>query len=376
MATGIPERVDRFQSAFVAPLLAGGRAEVSAPMSLAHLDHASLSRPVDAAIDHALHAAFHRGASAIAPVLQVPYPERGAMALAMAGHDLLALTDPLLDRWGSRSAYPTILRWAKELVTAAGAPATRGAALVRHLVVERLLGLERRDVVVRNWAYTYRFFGRDVPANVVALPKLRRVRSEESATPALELLAAVDAETKLAIIDTARALVAASPLTGLLAPQRSEGFALGPSELAILADPGLRRAVARACRAAQDERHLVALGDALITPKVLTLSPEARALLDLLFAELGAEDALDRKPGHTLERLARGRPGMQLAAGLFAVGPARPWLEAALAPSDRAIVRERAITVARSLPERALAHARRFVADVPRAPELALEDAS
>jgi hypothetical protein len=296
----------------------------------------------------------------------------------MAGHDLLALTDPLLDRWGARNAYPTILRWAMELIAAAGPPTTRSAALVRHLVVERLRGLTRRDLVVRNWAYTYRFFGRDVPANVVALPNLRRVRIEEQQSPAEDLLAEVDDRTKLAIVATMRTLVAASPLTGLLAPSRHDFFILGPAEVTILADTGLRRAVMRALRQGSDARDLVAFGEALITPKVLTLAPEARAVLDLFFAELGAEDALDRKPGRTLEQLVRGRPGMQLGAALFVAGPARAALEAGLTDDDRAIVRERAITVGRALPERALSHARRFVADLAEGPkpEAALEDAS
>lgn len=376
MAESIQERVERFFEAFLAPLLNGGVAVVGRPHGVASLDHASLARTAKSETDAAIYAALHHGAAAIAPVARLPYPDRGSMALALAGHDLIAVTDPLLDRWGSRRALPRMLELVERLVEAAGAPRTRGQALSRHVVVSRLLRLERRDVVVKNWAYTYRFFGRRVPANVVAFPKLRRVRSEVTLRPVHELLEAAETKWGLPITQVARTLVAASPLTPLLEPGTGTTLGrLGGAELEWLADPVIRRAVARFLRGASEE-DLLNYAGALLAPELAGLPDETRTSLALLFAELGAEDALDREPGHTLEALAGGHPGAQALAALFVVGLGATGLLNGLAPRDALIVRSRAAALRSALPPQALVRARRVLGVVDENLLIPLEDAS
>merc|ERR1711969_317577 len=95
-----------------------------------------------------------------------------------------------------------------------GAPRTRGQALVRHAIVARTLDLGREDTVVRNWAYTYRFYGRPPPANVVAMPKLRFVRQEKTRRSLVEL--AREGTPDLELETPLLALLSRSPITQLL----------------------------------------------------------------------------------------------------------------------------------------------------------------
>ncbi len=376
MADDIPARVDRFLEGFLGPVLVGGTAVVTKPHGTAYLDLASAARPADLATDAAIYAALHHGAAAVAPVVRVPYPDRGSVALALAGHDLLAITDPLLDRWGARRAVPKMLELVEDLVDAAGPVQTRGEALSRHVVVSRLFRLERRDVVVKNWTTaTYHFSGRKVPANHLALPKLRRVRTEETARPVAELLRASEEKWTLPITRVARKLVAASPLTVLLEPGLFEPYRIGVAETAVLAEPSLRRAVARFLRAAPEEA-LVKYASALAAPELVALPAAARASVALLFAELGAEDALDREAGRTLEALVRGQPGAQVLAALFLVGLDATGLAHGLSPRDGALVRSRATAVRAALPSPALARAHRIVGTVDEDRSIPLEDAS
>ncbi len=375
MAEDVPARVERFLASFVAPLLAGGAALVSRPHGAVFLDYAAVARPSDAEVDAALHAAFHHAASAVAPIATIPYPDRGAVALALAGHDLLAITDPLLDRWGSRRAVPRMLELVEDLVDAAGAPATRGEALVRHAVVSRLFRLERRDVVVKNWAYTYRFFGREVPGNVVALPKLRRVRSTETMQGVRDLLRATESRWSVPIARVVRKLVAASPLTSLLEPELAEPFRIGTGEASVLADPSLRRAVARRL-SAEGDVVVARYAAAVVAPELAVLPQEARAGVGRLFAELGAEDVLDRRAGRVLDGLVRGQPGVQVLAGLFVAGLEANDLAAGLDAHDADAVRAKAAAVRAALPPHALARAHRIVGVVDESRSIPLEDAS
>ncbi len=163
-------------------------------------------------------------------------------ALGMAMHNLLALTDPTLDRFGSRRARPVILESIEALLAAVRLPETRGEVLARHVITDAFLGLQRRDTVVKNWAYTYRFFGRKPPANVVAMPTLRFVRQTHSRTP---LDGMMDAIVGLDLESRCDALVARSPITALFAFCRRNNFVFSPAIIAALSDPAIRDAAAR-----------------------------------------------------------------------------------------------------------------------------------
>lgn len=254
-AREIHARFDSFARQFLRPLLAGGNVVAGRPVSPGMLEHFAFARPADSEVDAAIYGALHAAASDIAPVRTIPWPDRGLAAVAMACHDLVAITDPLLDRWLARRSRPQMLEWVDWFLEQAGPPRTRGAALARHAVVSRALSLRRRDVVVKNWAYTYRFFGRPVPPRVVAMPKLRAVKRCESERSVTTLWDELDEE--LGTAPRVRTLLSRSPVTELLSTERVPNPSFGTALLAVLSDDLVRSGLARA---------LVAQGDRVASP--------------------------------------------------------------------------------------------------------------
>lgn len=238
-------RYERFAADFLRPLLEGGEVQVGRPLPPGDLEHFALASSSDLEVDQAIYSALHRTASIIAPVKRIPYPDRGTLALAMAGHNLVFITDPHLDRAFSRGARPEILAWADALIEAADAPRTRSEVLSRHAIVNRLLLLAREDVTVKIWAATYHFQGREVPRNVVAMPRLRRVRKKRERHPLLELFSAVDESTPFEVQPSFEALLARSPITELFHLEGHTKLRLGGAALAALADPSIAAGVAR-----------------------------------------------------------------------------------------------------------------------------------
>ena len=243
-----------FSVGWLAPLMSGGLAQVTQTLPPHALDTIAASRPTDHDADVAAHEAFHRLAAEVAPVGTLPYPDRGTWAMAMAGHNLLALTDPLVSRALFPSQARRIVRWSWALLAQAGDPRTRGEALMRHAFLTRYRDLHREDHVVKNWAYTYRFFGRRVPANVTAMPKLRFVKKMQQHAALDTLWAdALGARTTRALGDSLSSVRSAldqrSPLTRLLDLNdlaRGDSFAFDASALSVVADDALRHGVAQA----------------------------------------------------------------------------------------------------------------------------------
>ncbi len=293
----IQARYDAFAREFLRPLLTGGVVVAGRPLSPGMLDCFALSRPADPEVDAAIYDALHAAGSDIAPVRVIPWPDRGLAAVAMACHDLVAITDPMLDRWLARKSRPEMLAWVDWLLAEAGPPRTRGAALARHAIVARTLEVRREDVVVRNWAYTYRFFGRPVPPRVVAMPKLRMVRQDRSTQHIAELWDALDAD--LAVAPRLRTLLSRSPITELLRTDRLPDLRFGTAMLAVLSDDLVRGGVARAL-VSQGSRVAAPLGRAL--RELSGASPPPRMLyyaLALVF-EVHVIAALEARAGEPL----------------------------------------------------------------------------
>lgn len=330
-------RYEAFAEGFLVPLLRGGATRVERPLSPMMLAHFEVARPTDDALDRSLYDALHAAASELAPVRRIPYPDRGALAIAMAAHDLLLLTDPALDRAFARGARPTILGWVDALLEAAGPPRTRGAALARHPVVDRLLELRREDVVVKNWVSTYRFAGRLPPWNVVAVPRLRRVRESREQKPVTTLFGEVGEEAELDLGARVARMIAASPATHLVRLGRDGVPGLGAAALGLLEDPSLRGGVARALAARGFARSAEALGLALGDLHRRRTPGPLLAPLAALCIEVGQLGALDARLPELPVRAAG--PGLELFLAFLvevaeAPGALAPWLE--LPPPDAA----------------------------------------
>jgi hypothetical protein len=242
-ATKIQARFQSFAADFLHPLLAGGPATAGQPLTPGMLEHFSLANSGDATIDREIYDLIHAEASEIAPLRALVWPERGVMALVMAAHNLVAVTDPKLDRMFARGARTKALEYADWLIDAAGPPTTRGEALARHVFLSRFVTMSRTDVVVKNWAYTYRFFGRPVPPRVVAMPRVRMVRQEKTDQGILHLFDELDAE--LSIRSRVHELVHRSPVTEILHTDLFGPPTMGLAALAVLSDDLVRNGIAR-----------------------------------------------------------------------------------------------------------------------------------
>lgn len=287
---------------FVLPLLEGTEARTARPIAPGCASYFAQTRSGSSDADARIFDALHRGASEIATLETLRWPSMGLLALSAAMYDVLVATDPALDRAFARGARAQIRDWARGWLALVGLPATRGEALARHVLVERFTVLRRKDVVVRNWAYTYRFFGRPVPANVVAFPKLRFVKQEETVRQ-LEAILAPERDPELAglgLPDLAKEIAARSPVTELLRLPGSPSFQFSASTLAVLSDRAIRGAVAG--QLLKDEwRAASILGAALVAPPLVE-QPSLLAIALQLVLEMHLVSALD---GHAQVPTAR-----------------------------------------------------------------------
>lgn len=281
-ASKLQATYDAMVEGFVLPLLEGRAGELGRPIAPGCFDFFRQTRVSSPATDEKIFDALHRAAADIAPLEVVPWPSPGLVAIAAAAHDLLALTDPSLDRLFVRGARTTVLEWIDRWIALVPAPATRGEALARHGLISALHRVARKDVVVKNWAYTYRFFGRAVPWNVVAMPRLRFVRQEEAVVKLTGLITQLDARDNLGLGDRLRQLLARSPVTELLEVRDLPDFRFGLASLAVLSDKAIAGGIAK--RLVREDEWKVAsiLGRAVAVPELraeLALLPVAMKFL-------------------------------------------------------------------------------------------------
>jgi hypothetical protein len=254
----IQERFESFVREFMVPVMIGGRVELGRVVTPGMLDAFALSRTSDVALDRTIVDALQRFGAEIAPMRSIPWPDRGLSALAMACHCLAFVTDPALDRAGSRGARKRVLEFVEWFVEAAGAPSTRGQALVRHAFLSRFLESRREDVTASNWGFTHRYLGRPMPEGFFTKPRWVEVAS--NATPIFDLWQRLDPEL-VAELSLDR-LLARSPVTALLRFDLLAEVSFGTAALAVLSDDLVRNGIARALVGA-GTRAMKPLGRAL-----------------------------------------------------------------------------------------------------------------
>ncbi len=286
---------DALVERFVLPLLEGQAGELGRPIAPGCFDFFRQTRATSALVDEKIFDALHRAAADIAPLTTVPWPSPGLVAIAAAAHDLLALTDPSLDRLFVRGARTTVLDWIDRWTELIPAPATRGEALARHGLIAPLYRVSRRDVIVKNWAYTYRFFGRAVPWNVVAMPRIRFVRQEEAVVRLTGLIAQLDARDNLGLGVRLRRLLARSPVTELLEVRELPDFRFGLASLAVISDPAISGGIAKRLVGEDEWQSARVLGRAVASPELhaepALLSVAVRFLVEMLMTStLDARD--------------------------------------------------------------------------------------
>lgn len=242
--------VDQFVSAFVEPLVLGGRVVVDgliAPTALVawtrspHPDATRLVRICDVARRRLLRL------GTVGPLDTLPLD---ALALAAVWYDLLAMTHP---EAAGRSGLRKVARhWCIALLEWVKAPVSRFEVALRHAVLSRLGDLGRVDTHVEFWAGYADFVGVAPPKALVALPTVRRVRESRRRVDLFSLLAALEVKGSGAdvpeLTDVTRAALAASPLTDILLADRPAPWAFRwtPSSINAIADGAIRGAAHRA----------------------------------------------------------------------------------------------------------------------------------
>ena len=240
--TKIQARFERFATHFLLPVVNGGDVVVGPPVTPGMLETFVLARPTDPDTRERFGLALRGSAASIAPIETVGWPRGGVIAVAMAAHNLLMVTDPRFIRWGSRRSRRLILDWVDWFLQEAGAPKTRDDALGRHAFVGRLLQLSRRDITAHNWAFTHQYFGRDLPTGFLTKPRWVDIDNRERRFR--EIFETVDKEVHASLRVTM--LLARTPLTQLLECTRVPQFDFTGAMLSLLADHVLRSGAARA----------------------------------------------------------------------------------------------------------------------------------
>jgi hypothetical protein len=217
-----------FVSRFLLPLVKGGSLHIGRPLdqALAQALAGAFAAPEDQRGDRlspaelvaASELGFLRGRTARALVLDAPPPplDDESFRLGAALHNVLLLTHPAL---GADPADRTRQRIAEaaEVLAALGPPRSALVAVWRHSLLARLPEIIQPERIVTHWLGRHRFVGRTPPARLLALPRLRRVRLEETRRSWLR-------EVGIAAIARPawHALLAANPLGEALDPLRLE----------------------------------------------------------------------------------------------------------------------------------------------------------
>lgn len=286
---------------FLLPLLEGGNVTVSKPIGPGCASYFAQTRSGSIDTDRRIFDALHRASSAIANVETLQWPSLPILAMSAAMYNLLCATDPAYDRLFARNARKKIRTWSEHWLSLISTPRSRGDALARHVLVERFIILKRQDLVLRSWAFTYRFHGRQ--PNIITVPGLGFDNPERHDRNLDQVLVhAAQSGTGFHLADVADAILHRSPLTQLLAIGRNQGpFSQAPSipfvfsiaTLTTLSDRALRSAVAGRLLV-QEAASASVLGLALFQPELLA-NPSLLAIAIQLLLEMHIMGALDRR---------------------------------------------------------------------------------
>jgi hypothetical protein len=240
-----------FVSRFLLPLVTGGPLHVSRPLDargVAALVAAFSAPPerltpgsLSVAEDHAAHElgrARARRARALLLDIAPPPLDEPSFRLGAAVHDLLLLAHPGMGPERTDPARSRIAEAAQALADL-GPPADAAEAVRRHSLLARLPEIVQPERLVYYWLGRQRFVGRTPPGRVLAMPRLRRVRMEETRRLWLKEVG-VPAYARGAWA----ALQRASPLGEALDPLRLDPPLAWGRMLTVLRFPSLARLVA------------------------------------------------------------------------------------------------------------------------------------
>jgi hypothetical protein len=344
---------DSLVQGFIGPLLTGETVHLErpiAPGAISYFEHASTTA---ADVHSEIFDRLHRGASAIAHVTTVPWPDRDLLLIAMAAYNLVLATDPELDRLFARGGRKKMAEWVDDIIEAIAPPDTRADSLARHALLDPVPALRRIDVEAKSWAYTYRFIGRSKNASLLTRPLFGKFEETQNVRDVSELMSQVDDASGLGLRRRLRELLSRSPVTELVRLDLCDEFRFGLATLAVLSDDAIRGGVARMIVERGEWKAAPRLGKALGDP-MLHHAPPAHLYYALaLCFEVQMTATLD-VPGLALpDRMDFSDPDTaRYAAVLPAFFEDESMLDEirAFDDTDRAEVQERCTRLAAALP--------------------------
>lgn len=313
-----------FVSRFVGPLVMGGRVEVRAPVGPGVLGAWENPPDLDATLVTRIADTARAHLAKIGPVGSITGLPLDALALALAWHNLLAMTHPEVR--ARRGLRRKTRQWCAAMIEWAGEAHTRGEVAMRHGLLHGLTRLRRVDTHVEFWAGYADFVGVAPPSSLVAWPKLRRVQERRTSVPLFELLGALELDEQDDDDDlttVARAALALSPLTDFETADRppAMAFAWTAPGLNVLADDALRGAAQRVLLA-RGTSALRAVEQATLAAVKREELPEACARWLLRFhLETLLTEALSARPTAPETRPQSAAPEKPAAQGTAASQP-------------------------------------------------------
>ncbi len=265
-ASNVARRLSAFVESFVAPLLSGGALSVGAPVRpaevMAFVGEAHTLR------HGPLPGLRHTRAQRWLAEPSLPDPDAEELALWVGLYNLLALDHPERDRvWARASTWGRVEQatryWLQLSHVSVGSAGDMEAALARHVSVDALLGLLRRDEVLVGPEGEQRFIGQEVPRRRLrwAVPGALQVREEEVHWWSTSH----SQETDRLLAD----VLWASPVTCLLRPTLAPPGWNPLTAASFLLQRGFVRSV---CHAWAGHRQWIAIGGAVLGALLFTLT--------------------------------------------------------------------------------------------------------
>lgn len=348
---------EAFMTNFVAPLLHGHVARVDRPIGPGVMPHFELAKLSDTHVEESIEAGLTARALAFAPRIYVHALDRDALALCLAGYNLAAMADSSLQVWPATRARPVLAHWVHRLINSVGLPRTEAAAVVRHIVVSRMLELWRRDVVMSNWGTSRTYRGREAP-KTPTLPPVGFERLESKLTFS-QLLESLPGE--LQVPSALRTMLAASPITEILLCQGLGELRLSVAALGVLSSLRIRGAIARELAGGDLKQLSLVLWNLLASAR--TASPPALAPFVALIIEtqlLFLAGAFDRPLTIDSDGEARFWGLFSLVVGAMPTGPR----VLDLGSRDASVVLDHAARLAQQIPATVIQEVRTVVAPI------------
>jgi hypothetical protein len=215
----LKQRHEQFFRLFVVPLVIGGEMRIGLPVNREEGElflmnhHSEEVKLILSAVDEARERScleWTRSRLAL-PILQED-PE--TLILACAVYNLLFMSHPVAERWGTGGSLEKLTEFTHELLERVPEPTTLRAAMAYYSLLRGLFDLYRTDIEVRWWVGKEEFHGTMPPKRLLYWKSVRRVTENVQRTSWLSFQLNEQQGTLW------KALLRKSPLTNLTLPTR------------------------------------------------------------------------------------------------------------------------------------------------------------